>query len=180
MNQAGQSTEAANPLTKPPTIQGTVAMNNKEVISTLNDLIETCKDGEEGFRVCADDLQDPQLKISFIERAESCATAASELQFLVESLGGEPETSSSVSGALHRRWVDIKSLVTGKDNLSILNECERGEDVALKSYRSALEKDLPAEVRAVVERQSAGVQHNHDRVRQLRDSARAAANLAAR
>jgi uncharacterized protein (TIGR02284 family) len=150
-------------------------MDNKELVSTLNDLIETCKDGEEGFLACADDIKDAQLKLSFTERSESCAAAAGELQTLVRSLGGTPETRSSLSGSLHRRWVDIKSLVTGKDNLAILTECERGEDVALKSYRLALEKDLPDHVRAIVERQFQGVQHNHDRVRHLRNSAAAAA-----
>ncbi|MEN3363416.1 MAG: hypothetical protein V7606_690 [Burkholderiales bacterium] len=155
-------------------------MNIKDTISTLNDLILTCKDGEAGFRVCAEDLKDEQLKINFTARAEDCAVAANELQGLVLSLGGKPGTSSSISGALHRRWVDIKSLITGKDNLAVLTECERGEDVALNSYRTALETDLPQDVRAVVEKQLAGVQRNHDRVKQLRNSAQAAADLAAR
>jgi uncharacterized protein (TIGR02284 family) len=152
-------------------------MDDKEIISTLNDLIETSKDGEQGFLACAEDLKDPQLKASFTLRAQECAAAAEELQELVRALGGVAEISSSVSGALHRRWVDIKSLVTGKDNVSILNECERGEDVALESYRAALEKDLPENVRAVVQRQFEGVQRNHERVRHLRDSAMAGARL---
>jgi uncharacterized protein (TIGR02284 family) len=150
-------------------------MDNKEIIATLNDLIETCKDGEDGFRACADDIKDAQLKLSFAERAQGCAAAAIELQELVRALGGAPETTSSVSGALHRRWLDIKSLITGKDNLAILTECERGEDVAIKSYRNALDKDLPDSVRTVVERQFKGVRHNHERVRHLRNSAAAAA-----
>jgi uncharacterized protein (TIGR02284 family) len=149
-------------------------MDAKQTISTLNDLIETCKDGEQGFLACADDIKDGQLKLSFTERAQQCAAAALELQELVRALGGTPETASSVSGALHRRWLDIKSLVTGKDNLAILTECERGEDVAIKSYRRALEKDLPDDVRSIVEKQFKGVQHNHERVRHLRDSAAAA------
>lgn len=152
-------------------------MDTKETISTLNDLIETCKDGEEGFRTCAEDLTDAQLKLTFEQRAEGCAEAARELEDLVISMGGTPEKHSSLSGTLHRRWVDIKSLVTGKDNVSVLNECERGEDVALKSYRRALDKDLSADVRSLVEKQFQGVQRNHDRVKQLRDSARAAAKM---
>lgn len=43
----------------------------------------------------------------------------------------------------------------------------------MKSYRKALEKDLPAEVRLVVERQYQGVLRNHDQVKALRDAARA-------
>jgi uncharacterized protein (TIGR02284 family) len=150
-------------------------MDNKEIISTLNDLIETCRDGEEGFRACAEDLADPHLKMSFTARSEGYAAAAEGLQDLVRSMGGTPRTGSSVSGALHRRWVDIKSLITGKDTLAVLTECERGEDVALKNYRRALEKDLPQNVRSVVEKQLEGVQLNHDRIKHLRDSAQAAA-----
>jgi len=148
-------------------------MDNKDTISVLNDLIETCKDGEKGFLECAEDLSRADLKSTMTQRAQECASGASELQQLVRSLGGDPETSTSVSADLHRRWIDLKSMVTGKDDLAILNECERGEDVALKSYRKALDEDLPMDVRSVVERQYLGVQRNHDQVRALRDAERA-------
>jgi uncharacterized protein (TIGR02284 family) len=152
-------------------------MDTDELISTLNDLIETCKDGERGFETCAEDISDPQIKSFFSNRAQSCREAAGELQELVRAFGGDPETRSSMSGTLHRRWVDIKAAITGKDDVAILNECERGEDVAIRSYRNALEKDLPPNVRTLVERQFAGVTRNHDQVKVLRDQARAAKNL---
>ena len=144
-------------------------MDNDEVISVLNDLIETSKDGEEGFRTCAENVSSPQLRTLLMNRAQSCATAAVDLQELVRSYGGNPETSGGLGGALHRRWVDLKSAVTGKDDVAVLNECERGEDVAVSSYRNALDKKLPAEVRAVVERQFQGVLKNHDDVKRLRE-----------
>ncbi len=153
-------------------------MNDKDIISTLNDLIGTSKDGEEGFRVCAEEIRDAQLKTALVQRSVECSTAVRELQQLVRSLGGEPETSSTIGGVLHRQWLDIKSLVTGKDNLAILNECERGEDVALKNYRQALEQNLPEEIRSIVEKQFLGVQRNHERVKNWRDSEQAAKNLA--
>lgn len=148
-------------------------MDNKDVISVLNDLIETSKDGEKGFRTCAEDIKRAELKSLFLSRAQGCNEAAAELQQLVRSLGGDPETSTSVGGDLHRRWVDLKSLVTGKDDEAILNECERGEDVAKKAYSKALEKDLPVTVRNVVEKQYQGVLRNHDQVKALRNQARA-------
>lgn len=148
-------------------------MDNKDVISVLNDLIETSKDGEKGFSECAEDVKEPRLKSFFTQRSQECAGAAAELQQLVRGLGGDPETRSSVAGALHRGWVDLKSVITGKSEEAILNECERGEDVALKSYRKALEKDLPSDVRIVLEKQLQGVQRNHDQVKSLRDTARA-------
>lgn len=148
-------------------------MANNDVVSTLNDLIETCKDGEEGFRKCANDISAPDLKQMFMDRAQTCAASAQELQQCVRAYGGDPETSSSVSGSLHRRWVDIKTAVTGNTDQATLEEIERGEDVALESYRNALSKELPADVRAIVEKQYEGVKKNHDQVRRLRDQARA-------
>ncbi len=149
-------------------------MDNDTIISTLNDLIETSKDGEEGFRTCADDARDTTLKTFFSNRAQSCAAAVIELQDMVRAYGGDPETRGGLGGALHRRWVDIKSLVTGRNDQAVLKECERGEDVAVASYRRALEKNLPAEVRSLVERQYQGVLQNHDQVRSLRDKYRSA------
>jgi uncharacterized protein (TIGR02284 family) len=147
--------------------------DTKKVISILNDLIQTCKDGEAGFRVCAEDVERADLQSLFLKRAEGCAQGAAELQALVIRLGGDPETSTSFSGDLHRRWVDFRAAVSGKTDQAILNECERGEDVAKASYKRALEKDLPTDIRAVVQRQYEGVLRNHDEVKALRDMAKA-------
>ena len=144
-----------------------------DTIKILNNLIETSKDGEAGCRTCAKDVKDTQLQSLFNNRARECAAAAGELQGLVLELGGKPEDSTSVGGDMHRRWVDLKSLITGKSDEAILNECERGEDVAKKHYAEALEKDLPPKVREVVQRQYAGVIRNHDQIKALRNVARA-------
>jgi len=148
-------------------------MDNEKVISVLNGLIETSKDGEKGFKTCAEDVKNPQLKSLFNNRAQDCAAAVAELQRLVRSLGGDPETSSSIAGTLHRGWVDLKAMITGKDDEAILNECERGEDVAVKNYKEALEKDLPLAIREVVAKQYQGAQRNHNEIKGLRNIARA-------
>ncbi|SAL12800.1 hypothetical protein AWB64_00555 [Caballeronia sordidicola] len=145
------------------------------IVSVLNDLIETSKDGEKGFRKAAADTKDASLQQLFTGRADDCARGASELQNVVQGLGGKPETGGSVGGALHRGWVDVKAAVSHRTDHAILEECERGEDVAKKNYREALDKELPADVRAVVERQYQGVIQNHDRIRDLRDQYAAAA-----
>jgi uncharacterized protein (TIGR02284 family) len=147
-----------------------LSMDNNDVISTLNSLIKTSKDGEEGFSLSAENVSDPELKRIFRDRAERCAIGARELQEQVQRLGGDPSDSGSASGALHRAWTNVKGSVTGRDDKAILNEVERGEDVAVESYEKALKENLPADIRALVERQYQGVKQNHDRVKQLRDS----------
>ena len=150
-----------------------MAMDKDDVIDTLNDLIETCKDGESGFRTCAEDIKRTELKGMFERAAQRCAEAARELQTEVTRLGGKAERSGSLAGSAHRRWVDIRSAITGKDDAGVLAECERGEDVAKGSYEKALNKDLPAPIRAIVERQYQGVLEHHDAVRALERAAKA-------
>ncbi len=150
-----------------------IADDRKALIRTLNKLIETCKDGEAGFKVCAEDIKRPDIKQLFTQRSRQCAEAAEELQRAVLEFGGQPEDSTSIGADLHRRWVDLKSLVTGKDEATILNEAERGEDVAKERYSEALSQDLPTDIRAIVQRQYEGVLRNHDEVRALRDVERA-------
>jgi len=151
-------------------------MDNDSIISTLNNLIETSRDGEKGFRKSAEDTKNAELRGLFMEGAESCARGAQELEGAVRTLGGNPDKGGSVSGALHRGWVDVKSAVTGRDDLAILEECERGEDYAKKQYRDAAAQDLPTEIRTIVERQYQGVLRHHDRVKVLRDQYRARRN----
>ena len=138
-------------------------------ISILNDLIETSKDSEKGFRTSAEDTRNGELKSVFVARAQDCAKAAADLQQLVSRLGGNPESGGSVAGAVHRGWVNLKSSVTDRSDLAILEECERGEDVAKARYKKALEADLPDDIRDIIQHQYDGAVRNHDQVRDLRD-----------
>jgi uncharacterized protein (TIGR02284 family) len=145
-------------------------MDRDDVIGTLNDLIETCKDGQEGFRTCAEAVKNPQLKGYFEQKAERCRLGAAQLQQKVRELGGDPERGSSMSGQLHRFWVNIRSTIAGMDEHAILDECERGENAAKRAYEDALQQDLPADVRTMIGKQYREVKMNHDSVRDMRNA----------
>ena len=140
--------------------------------SILNDLIETLKDGHEGFRAAAGDVQSSDLKTLFLEWSLQRGRFVGELQALAQSLGeSDPEDSGSVAGAVHRGWINLKAALTSKDDHAILAECERGEDVAVARYEKAInEEGLPANVRTTLSAQFVEVKAAHDRVRNLRDS----------
>ncbi|MDH4563874.1 PA2169 family four-helix-bundle protein [Pseudomonas sp. BN411] len=147
--------------------------DREDIIRTLNTLIETCKDGEADFKSCAADAKRPDLQEWFTTRSKECGSSATELQRSVVELGGKPGHNASVSGELHRRWVDLKSLVSGKDEQVIFDEAERDGTLAAKQYAEALHQTLPTEIRAMVERQYEGVQRNHAEIRAMRNGARA-------
>lgn len=146
----------------------------KEIVSTINSLIETLKDGQEGFRQAAEAVKDADLKSLFNKYAMQRSRFAGELQSEAHQLGEhDPENTSSTAGALHRAWIDLKSAVTSGDDHAILAECERGEDSAVKEYREALEDELSAPIKDIVTRQFSEVQAAHDRIKSLRDAAKA-------
>ncbi len=143
---------------------------NDEAVSTLNNLIETLKDGVEGFRTAADGVTNQELKTLFNSYSQQRSQFSSELQQEVRGLGGDPETTGSVAATLHRGWINIKSTVTGEDEHAVLAECESGEDSAVHNYQDAMKEDLPANVASVIQRQYGQIKEAHDRVRSLRDA----------
>lgn len=144
-----------------------MATDNNDVIATLNNLIETCKDGQNGFQTAADGVKNSELKTLFLTYSQQRAQFAGELQGEVRRLGGDPEKTGSVAATLHRGWINIKSAVTGEDEGAVISECERGEDSAVSNYQDAINAGLPADVRAIVERQYKQVKEAHDRIRAL-------------
>ena len=144
-------------------------MDEPRVVSTLNNLIETCRDGEQGFKKAAEHLRDPQIKSLFSEFARERGGFASELEQEVRRLGGDPPQTGSVTGAMHRGWMGLKDAVTGHDDASIIAEAERGEDLAVDAYDAAARQSLPAGTDVVVHRQHEKVKQVHDRVHALEE-----------
>lgn len=148
---------------------GQVTMKSNETIGVLNGLIEICRDGNLGYQEAAANIQSAQIKSYFLEQGRTRAQFLGELQQEVHRLGGEPDNTSSTAAAMHRAWIDVKAALGGGDG-AIVAACETGEDFAVKEYEGALQKQLPANLQAVVERQYKSVKQAHDQVRDWRDS----------
>ncbi|MDB5871641.1 MAG: hypothetical protein JWQ07_1083, partial [Ramlibacter sp.] len=132
---------------------GNESGDRDDVVDALQDLTECCKDGEYGFRACAEQAKRADLKSTFLQRADDCRGAAQELNEQIRSLGGKAEEHGSAAGAMHRGWVSVKATLSTYDDKAVLEECERGEDNAMARYRKALKQPLPAGVKLIVERQ---------------------------
>ncbi len=145
---------------------------NSQNIARLNALIETLKDGQAGFKTAADDVDSAELRTLFNGFVLQRSQFSAELQTLVRSLGeADPASSGTVSGTVHRGWIDMKSAITSRDEHAILAECERGEDAAVAHYREVLDSpDLPSNIREVLANQFVEIKAAHDQVRDLRDA----------
>lgn len=143
--------------------------DRQDLIAILQDLVACCKDGEYGFKSCADHAQRANLRAVLMQCSLDCARGAQDLNDQIQSLGGDVRDSGSALGTVHRGWVSMKLALSTHDDKVILGEAERGEDDALTRYRKALQKPLPATIRNLVERQLHAIQRHHDQIQMLRN-----------
>jgi uncharacterized protein (TIGR02284 family) len=137
--------------------------------STLNQLIQTCKDAEQGFQSAAAGVDDLNLQHLLESYSRQRGEFAAELQLEVERLAQEPAQSGHLAASLHRGWINIKSVVSGREESAIIAECERGEEAAVKTYEEAFMSALPQDLRAVVERQFMKIKEAQDQIRSLEE-----------
>ena len=141
--------------------------------TTLKNLVQTLHDGQEGFRTASENVKDASLKEVFGRFSLQRSKFAGELERELLSFGEEdPQNEgTSVAGAIHRGWIDLKAALTKQDDHAVLAEAERGEDVAVKAYKDALDRDnLPQPLRVTITTQAVAVKAAHDEIKALRDS----------
>ncbi len=143
---------------------------NHDEVSTLNTLTATLIDSVNGFEDAAANLEgNNRLQELFRERASERRRVVEDLRAEVRRLGGDPEDDGSFLGKAHQRFLDLKSVVTGRDEQAIINEVERGEDYLKEKFETALSSgSLSGESRAVVERAYQSVRSGHDQVSALK------------
>jgi hypothetical protein len=82
-------------------------MDQDNAVSVVEDLIETCKDGQKGYKDAAEHAKRSDLKTYFYEQGLERGRFAEELQAELPRLGKpDKKVSGSVSAALHRAWID--------------------------------------------------------------------------
>lgn len=118
---------------------------NKEIVKTIQELIEICKDGERGYKNASDKVEHQEFKTILYRLSQQRALFRSELENdLIKDFGEEAKSSDSVASKLHRGWMDFKSGISSNDDKSVLEECEKGEKHAIDKYSKALNGKLPA------------------------------------
>lgn len=141
----------------------------------LTSLLTINNDRIKGYETALDETKDADLKSLFTQFIQTSQTAKKELETELVKLGEDPDDGTRLDGKIYRAWMDLKSAVTGNDRTAILNSCEYGEDVALNSYKDALEQEhLDGMYRPMIESQKTMIKMEHDRVKSLRDSSKVA------
>lgn len=149
---------------------------NDKLFRTINDLVETCRGGMKGYETAAESVDNPQLKSELSMVSQQRAQFVSELESQAQRFGITTQNDNTIeglaldaAGAVHRGWINLKSVVTGNSNEAILNECENGDAAALKTYETALSVEgLPTEIRNIVEKQHSEILEAKNRITSMK------------
>jgi uncharacterized protein (TIGR02284 family) len=148
--------------------------NTKATVEILNDLVQINNDRINGFEHALKDVASDEHDLKYL--FTNCVGESHQFKMAlgteVEALSKEKDidNTTSVSGKIHRAWIDIKTAFTGHSAKSVLEECEFGEDAILLAYKTALSEDfLPAYIREMLEKQQAILQEAHNEIKSLRD-----------
>jgi len=117
-------------------------MNNKEEASVLNDLLHITNDRIEGFAKVEGKVWEnyPDVKPEYAKLHSLSKVMKNELIDLIQEDGEEADDSSSVAGALHRTWIDIKNSFTlGNKEESTIENVIFGEKAAIEAYQNAID-----------------------------------------
>lgn len=139
-------------------------MSPKDVASTLSQLADRAIDGNKGFKEAAENAASADLKARFATKSAERAKFASDLKKKIADLGQTPTQDGSAEAAVHRAWIDAKVAVSpeGQDDNAVLGAVKTGEAEALDEYKDALNKNLPTDVRSLVEKQIKDIQDSYD------------------
>ena len=132
-------------------------MTERTERAVLNDLIETCRDAERGFRAAADEVDSPELKQMFLRFANQRREFAAQLLPHAQRLGGPAVHDGTNKAKLHRGWIHVRAKLSSDPDHAVLAEAARGERFAVTTYDAAVSEMLPPDARELVETQDLGV-----------------------
>jgi uncharacterized protein (TIGR02284 family) len=146
--------------------------HHSHAVKVLNSLIETTLDSANGYKEAAENVTNPEYRTLFSDRSRARLDLTRRLQAEVRTFGGQPEEDGSVLGALHNKFVDVKTaLLGGADDKAVITEVERGEDFIKAKYEMALkDEELPAEARVAITQACEEVRRDHDQMSALKHS----------
>lgn len=147
-------------------------MSNK-FSKNINELIEKNNDAYKGFDKAADKAENHRLKSFLNQQSSQRKQFAQELTNELRTADPDfkADDDGSVTGSLHRTWMDVKSALSGDNDEAILEECLRGEKAARDEYKEALDENhtLPSKLQSILKDHLSEINSTLSRVSRLED-----------
>lgn len=108
-------------------------------IKVLNSVTKTLIDSCKGYQTCVDVSDDSYaLQTEFTRRKAERDALVQEFQTHVRSLGGQPETNGSMTGAVHRGFTRF-STIFRDDEAAAISALDDGEEFLAEKIEDKLD-----------------------------------------
>jgi len=125
---------------------------DQAIYTLLDDLMTKDRDATEGYLKAAENIKERSAREMLLRYSNQRGRFVAGLKEEINRLGGEFADRTSFLSSMHRVWMDIQGTISGKDPQTILSECLRGEEAALKDYQEASEnKFLPKKTKELIQ-----------------------------
>ena len=133
-------------------------MSERTARAVLNDLIETCRDGARGLQNAAALIKDAALESLLLDLADERFGFAGEPRAPRAAARRRCGGARTAAAAMHRGWMDLKSVLTSHDDQAVMAEvmrwrasrcaCSRTRSAGCYRRRSRLIEDQERRIRA--------------------------------
>ncbi|GAE64428.1 PA2169 family four-helix-bundle protein [Chryseobacterium indologenes] len=148
-------------------------MDNQKNISVLNDLLHIMNDRIEGFSKVEGKIWEmyPDIKDDYDRMISQSKIMKNELINLIIEKKGSPEDSPSISGTVHRTWIDIKNSFTlGNLENSTLENVVFGEKAAIEAFQNAIDSgNLSEKDISIVSEQLHQLKQSYDQFKKIEE-----------
>jgi uncharacterized protein (TIGR02284 family) len=133
----------------------------------LNRLTRIAIDANRLYDQAADEADDADLQAALRTMSEQRKAFAQKLQNRVAMLGGTPAETGQATGAVHRSFLTLRSLVQN-DSVAATEEVYRGETFIIEQLDRTLQGYLTDESRQLVQGEFNRVMATRDHVEQVK------------
>ncbi|MGC1630717.1 MAG: PA2169 family four-helix-bundle protein [Gelidibacter sp.] len=152
------------------TIEKAKEQAHKDTVNVLQGILEKNYDAEKGYKKAMQDAKTPALKNFLQKQALQRSHFATAVDKALRDLDETPVEKGSLTGTLHRAWIDIKSSVAGNDDEAVLEEVIRGEKASVDEYQDVIKNNtLAPNIKSLLQSQLSDIQGTLSRVKTLED-----------
>lgn len=147
-------------------------MNNdiKEIENCLNDIIQKNEDAIKGYEQAAENAQEIGLKNYFRNKSKERRNFLTELKSAAPALDTRDDIDGSVTGGMHRAWMDIKAFFSADNDEAMLEEAIRGDKAAVEEYNEVLaDTHMPSEAASVIRKQRDWISQDLASIKSMED-----------
>lgn len=144
--------------------------NTEKIADKLNALVQKNSDAEKGFEKAAEIATAKTLADWFRTRAIERRMFRDELRDEIHSFGYPCVKTSSLTGDLHRTWMDIKAALASDNDEAMLEEAMRGEKATLEEYNDVFaDVTLPPTTETLLKQHRTKIEYGLEILRTLDD-----------